>query len=113
MTLKQDMYREISRFLQALKDQDGTLLEKEYGLTNAVFREIISILEEDYEVDIHSLTFVPINQMEVFELNEKNSYGIECKMLEQGRLTGLTFMAHYYLDNDKFPKLEYRLIEVM
>jgi hypothetical protein len=106
-------YSLLGDLINAIKSNDVAALEN-FCISSAIYEEIIEELDRSCE-DINNLTlphksiaFVKNNNrfpIDIFEMNDKKSYGVECQLWSDTEASDLTLCASL----EKVDKNNYRL----
>jgi hypothetical protein len=118
INLNDVVYELLTDLIQSILDNNPAMMEK-FGISSAVYEEIIDELDRSGE-DIRALTLPPKDiafqqsgnryPVDVFEMDDKETYGIECQLWSDGKASELTLTADLGIQNGDY-KLNYKIIE--
>jgi hypothetical protein len=113
-------YEMVCEFLNALNKSDFGLLNRKFGISDAVYKEIQEIVVQGYFTDfgeslnlspppldiafIHKGSRVPFK---VYEMNQENAWGIECLLWNNGEKSEPTAHFDLFKEGENF-RLGYR-----
>jgi hypothetical protein len=129
MDIRVETEKKINEFLGALSQRDVNLLDKKFGVSEAMLEEIDDAIYRVYDGGIAEAKLsAPESDskfgadaraaIEVFErdtpANEKavKTWGVECHLLSAGRESDLTLLADVYVTKDGEFEMQFNLIEV-
>lgn len=112
-------YNLLNELISGILNKDQKSLEQ-FGITAAIYEEIIEELERSGE-NTQKLMLPPRDiaftkhkgsiPIDIFEMNDKETWGIECDLWSDGQKTELTLCAGLEPHEANAYRLKYRLIE--
>ncbi|WP_290004332.1 hypothetical protein [Faucicola atlantae] len=116
---KEHIYDLVANFLELLSKKNFNKLNTDFNLTYPIYEEIFEELENN-SLENETLTLadkeMALNNLnenravfEVYSMNNKDEYGVECAIFANKKITDLTLEGNVFQREDKI-EFRYKLI---